>query len=268
MLYKSLILLAPLMLCAANWQDAVNTAVSATSTTQKSATTSGTTTSQSTATSGVKEALSLSAKQAVSLLGKEGGYLNNAAVKIPLPASMKPVATAAEKLGGKSYVDDFVKTMNNAATKSVPKTASILSDTISNMSVEDANAIVSGSNTAATDYFKTKAGTKLLSAIMPIIKESIKESQVMNSYQSLKGFAGGGNATSGLTNNAMVGQASSIAKGLGMGDSVPSGDEDIEDYIGRKTLDGLFYMIAEKEKALRSNPMASGSSIIQQVFGK
>lgn len=47
----------------------------------------------------------------------------------------------------------------------------------------------------------------------------------------------------------MVGQASSIAKGLGMGDAVPSGDEDIEDYIGRKTLDGLFYMIAEKEKS-------------------
>lgn len=266
MLPKSLILLAPLMLCAANWQDAVNTAVSATSSTQKSATTSSTT-SQSSATSGVKEALNLGAKQAVSLLGKEGGYLNNTAVKIPLPASMKPVATAAEKLGGKSYVDDFVKTMNSAATKSVPKTASILSDTISSMSVEDANAIVNGSNTAATDYFKTKAGTKLLSAIMPIIKESMSESQVMSSYQSLKGFAGGSN-TSGISNNAMVGQASSIAKGFGMGDAVPSGDENIEDYIGRKTLDGLFYMIAEKEKALRSNPMASGSSIIQQVFGK
>jgi len=266
MLRKSLILLTPLMLCAANWQDAVNTAVSATSSTQK--TTPSSNTSQSTANSGVKEALSLGAKEAVSLLGKEGGYFNNSAVKIPLPASLKPVATAAEKLGGKSYVDDFVKTMNNAATKSVPKTASILSDTISNMSVEDANAIVKGSNTAATDYFKTKAGTKLLSAIMPIIKESIKDSQVMSSYQSLKGFAGGSNATSGLTNNAMVGQASSLAKGFGMGDAVPSGDEDIEDYIGRKTLDGLFYMIAEKEKALRSNPLASGSSIIQQVFGK
>lgn len=265
MLSKKLILLAPLLLCAANWQDAVNTAVSATSPTQKSASN----TSQSSATSGVKEALSLGAKQAVSLLGKEGGYLNNAAVKIPLPASMKPVATAAEKLGGKSYVDNFVKTMNSAATKSVPKTASILSDTISNMSVEDANAIVNGSNTAATDYFKSKAGTKLLSAIMPIIKESMSESQVMSSYQSLKGFAGGSSATtSGISNNAMVGQASSIAKGFGMGDVVPSGDENIEDYIGRKTLDGLFYMIAEKEKALRSNPMASGSSIIQQVFGK
>ena len=263
MFKKSLILLAPLMLCAANWQDAVNTAVSATSTT-----TTTNPSSQSSATSGVKEALSLGAKQAVSLLGKEGGFLNNAAVKIPLPASVKPVATAAEKLGGKSYVDDFVKTMNNAATKSVPKTASILSDTISSMSVEDANAIVRGSNTAATDYFKTKAGAKLLSAIMPIIKESVSESQVMSSYQSLKSFSGGSSATSGISNNAMIGQASSIAKGFGMGDAVPSGDENIEDYIGRKTLDGLFYMIAEKEKALRSNPMASGSSIIQQVFGK
>ncbi|WP_333804688.1 DUF4197 domain-containing protein [Sulfurospirillum sp.] len=267
MLSKKLILLAPLLLCAANWQDAVNTAINETST-PKTTSQAGANTSQSSATSGIKEALSLGAQQAVSLLGKEGGFLNNSAVKIPLPASMKPVATAAEKLGGKSYVDDFVKTMNSAASKSVPKTASILSDTISAMSVEDANAIVKGSNTAATDYFKTKAGTKLLSAIMPIIKESMSESQVMSSYQSLKGFTGGSSATSGLSNNAMVGQASSIAKGFGMGDAVPSGDENIEDYIGRKTLDGLFYMIAEKEKALRSNPLASGSSIIQQVFGK
>jgi len=267
MLSKKLILLAPLLLCAANWQDAVNTVVSATST-SKTTTSSSSTTSQSSATSGVKEALSLGAQQAVSLLGKEGGFLNNSAVKIPLPASIKPVATAAEKLGGKSYVDDFVKTMNTAATKAVPKTASILSDTISSMSVEDANAIVKGSNTAATDYFKTKSGAKLLSAIMPIVKESMNESQVMSSYQSLKGFAGGSSATSGVSNNALVGQASSIAKGLGMGDSVPSNDESIEDYVGRKTLDGLFYMIADKEKALRSNPVASGSAIIQQVFGK
>jgi hypothetical protein len=262
---STLILLAPLMLCAANWQETLNTAINATSNTSK---TTSSTSPQSTQALGVKEALSLGAKQAVSMLGSEGGFLNNSAVKIPLPASLKPVATAAEKLGGKAYVDDFVKTMNTAASKAVPKTASILSDTISGMSVEDAKAIVAGANTAATDYFKTKAGTKLLSAIMPIVKESINENKVMASYQSLKGFAGGSNAASSIGNNALVGQASSLAKGLGMGDAVPSGDESIEDYVGRKTLDGLFYMIAQKEKALRSNPLGSGSKIIADVFGK
>lgn len=261
----TLILLAPLMLCAANWQDTLNTAVNASSSLSKS---TDSTSSQNTATSGVKEALSLGAKQAVSMLGSEGGFLNNTAVKIPLPASVKPVASAAEKLGGKSYVDDFVKTMNTAASKAVPKTATILSDTINSMSVDDAKAIVAGSDTAATDYFKSKAGTKLLNAIMPIVKESMNDNKVMASYQSLKGFAGGSNAASGLSNNALVGQASSLAKGLGMGDAIPNGDESIEDYVGRKTLDGLFYMIAQKEKALRANPLGSGSKIIADVFGK
>ena len=265
MLKRSFIFLVPLMLTASGWQDALNTATSATAGSKSMPT--GTTTSQTSATSGVKEALSLGANQAVSLLGKDGGFLNNSAVKIPVPSSLKTVASAAEKLGGKSYVDDFVKTMNTAASKSVPKTASILSDTISNMSVEDAQSIVNGSNTAATDYFKSKSGTKLLTAIMPIIKESVNDSQVMSSYQSLKKFGGGSQASS-LGNNALLGQASGAAKSLGMGDALPSGDEDIEDYIAKKTLDGLFFMIADKEKALRSNPLGSGSKIIQEVFKK
>jgi len=266
MLKQTLILLVPLIL-SAGWQNTLNTAVNAASQ-NKTTVNSASTTSQSSATTGVKEALSLGAKQAISLLGQENGFLGNNAVKIPLPSSLKPVASAAEKLGGKSYVDDFVKTMNTAATKAVPKTASILSDTITTMSVEDAKSIVSGSNTAATDYFKSKAGAKLLTAIMPIVKESMNENKVMSSYQSLKGFAGGSSGASGLSNNALVGQASSLAKGFGMGDAVPNNDESIEDYVGRKTLDGLFYMIAEKEKALRSNPIASGSNIIADVFGK
>lgn len=265
MIKKSLILLVPLLLSSSSLQDAINTATSATSMAQTSKTSHST--SQTSASSGVKEALSLGANQAVSLLGKEGGFLNNSAVKIPVPSSLKAVASAAEKLGGKSYVDDFVKTMNTAASKSIPKTASILSDTISNMSVEDAQSIVSGGNTAATDYFKNKSGTKLLTAIMPIIKESVNDSQVMSSYQSLKKFGGGAQASS-FGNNALLGQASSAAKSLGMGDALPSSDENIEDYIAKKTLDGLFYMIADKEKALRSNPLGSGSKIIQEVFKK
>ena len=268
MLKRSLILIAPLMLCAANWQDSVNTAVNAASSTQKT-TSSSSTTSQSSATSGVKEALNLGAKQAVSLLGKEGGYLNNAAVKIPLPASMKPVATAAEKMGGKSYVDDFVTTMTTAASKPVPKTASILSDTVKTMSVEDAKSIVGGKETAATDYFKAKSSDKLLSAIMPIIKQSASESKVMSSYKTLTGMASGGaSALGGSGMGSMLGQASGAAKSLGMGDALPNQDEDIETYIARKTLDGLFFMIGEKEKALRSNPLGSGSKTISDIFGK
>ena len=53
-----------------------------------------------------------------------------------------------------------------------------------------------------------------------------------------------------------------------MQDALPKEDEDIESYIARKTLDGLFYMIGQKEKALRDNPLSSGSKIIGDIFKK
>lgn len=271
MLKKTFLLLTPLLLCA-NWQNTLDTVTKATGTATPQTTTSSSKSgiSQDYASKGLKEALGMGVNQAVSLLGKNDGFLNSA-VKIPLPSSLKTVASVAEKAGGKAYVDDFVKTMNTAASKAVPKTASILSDTVTSMSMEDAKGIIAGKETAATDYFKAKSGDKLLTAIMPIIKESANESKVMSSYKTLTGMAGSSGATTSGTSGgvgALLGQASGAAKGLGLGDTLPNQDEDIESYIARKTLDGLFYMIGEKEKALRSNPLGSGSKIISDIFGK
>ncbi len=274
MLKKTIILLTPLLLSAANWQDTLNSvgnAVGGTTTTPSSTSTSSSKNndgiSQDYASKGLKEALGMGVSQAVSVLGKNNGFLNSS-VKIPLPSSLQTVASVAEKAGGKSYVDDFVSTMNTAASKAVPKTAPILSDAIKSMSMEDAKSIIAGKNTAATDYFKTKSGDKLLSAIMPIIKETASESKVMSSYKTLTGMAGGSNALSGSMGGAgsLLGQASGAAKSLGMGDALPNQDEDIETYIARKTLDGLFHMIGEKEQALRANPLSSGSKVISDIF--
>jgi len=250
MIKKSLVFLIPLMLCASVLQDAIGTAMSAEKVIPPINVLQGT-----------KEALSLGVNQAVVLLGKEGGFFNNRASRIQLPSSLKTVATVVENFGGKSYVEDFVKTMNTAATKSIPKVASILNETVSSMSIEDAQAIASGKENTTADYLKSKTGTKLLTAITPIINESIKENYVMSLYQSVKTFID--NLLAFVTNNAMVKQFPGIAKFFGIDDVSQSKSENIDEYIAKKTLDGLFTIIAEKEKALRSNPLGSGSKITQ-----
>lgn len=266
MLKKMILLLSPLLLCA-NWQNTLNTVINAPTPSLQSSPTKADSTSQDYASKGLKEALGMGVNQAISLLGKSDGFLNNNAVKIPLPSTLKTVASAAEKMGGKAYVDDFVHTMNTAASKAVPKTASILGDALSSMSIEDAKSIINGKENAATDYFKSKTGDKLLTAIMPIIKESASQSNVMSSYKTLSGFTKS-NEGVGKEATALLGQASGIAKNFGMQDTLPKGDEDIESYIARKTLDGLFYMIGQKEKTLRENPLSSGSKIIGDIFKK
>ena len=41
----------------------------------------------------------------------------------------------------------------------------------------------------------------------------------------------------------------------------------LEDYVTRKTMDGLFLMIAQEEKAIRKNPASAAGSLARKVFG-
>ena len=42
---------------------------------------------------------------------------------------------------------------------------------------------------------------------------------------------------------------------------------DIDTSVTHKAMDGLFLMIAEEEKKIRSNPVGAGSAILGKVFG-
>jgi hypothetical protein len=42
---------------------------------------------------------------------------------------------------------------------------------------------------------------------------------------------------------------------------------DLDGYVTRKTLDGLFLKIGEEEAAIRANPAARTTELLQKVFG-
>jgi hypothetical protein len=55
-------------------------------------------------------------------------------------------------------------------------------------------------------------------------------------------------------------------KAAGMG--LVKGDaQRIETYVTGKTLDGLYFMIAEEEKKIRQDPLETGSDLLKKVFG-
>ena len=42
----------------------------------------------------------------------------------------------------------------------------------------------------------------------------------------------------------------------------------ITDYVVGKALDGLFYMLGQEEKKIRTKPAAQVSPLLKEVFGK
>jgi len=222
------------------------------------------TSSDSQIAAGLKEALKVGIKESVSMLGKEGGFLNNPAYKIPLPKNLQKAETILRKAGAGKYADELVASINHAAEKAVPKTADIFMNAVSSMSFEDAQKILQGGDNAATEYFKEKTYDKLKKAIEPIVKESMKKSSVATYYKTFNEYYS--KYAGNLVNNSQV---ASMAKNLGFGNYLPSSSaKDLEGYVTEQTINRLFQAISQKEKLIRENPAFRTTDLLKKVFGK
>ena len=199
--------------------------------------------SQGDVASGLKEALSKGVNQAIAHLGKDGGFLNNLDVKIPMPPQLKQVDKTLRKLGQDKLADEFVATMNHAAEQAVPIAANVFAGAITNMTVDDAKAILTGPNDAATQYFRKTSSAQLHEKFLPIVQTATQKVGVTAAYKNL------------------MKQAGPVAQFLGADAS------DIDSYVTTKSLDGLFKMVAAEEKKIRENPVARTTDLLQKVFG-
>jgi hypothetical protein len=140
---------------------------------------------QETIVAGLKEALQIGSKNAVTATGQPDGYFGNAAIKILMPEKMKKAETILRKLGLGNKVDEFILSMNRAAERAAPAALDIFISAIKEMTFDDAVTIWKGSDTAATDYFRSKAGARLTTAFYPIVAKATDEVKVTSSYKEL-----------------------------------------------------------------------------------
>lgn len=194
------------------------------------------------ATQGLKAALEKGAVAAVGLLGRSDGFLGHPKVRIELPGYLNDAARLMKTLGQGQRVDELVTSMNRAAEAAVPMSKALLVDAVKSMTVGDAKKILTGGDTAVTDFFANKTRTPLGKKFLPVVTQATAKVGLARRY------------------NAVVTQAA----GLGL---VQAQDANIEQYVTRKTLDGLYAVIGDEEKKIRSNPLGQSSELIKTVFG-
>ena len=194
------------------------------------------------AASGLRQALTDGSAAAVAKLGIENGFFANPQVKIPLPPVLSKVEGAMRTFGMKKQADDLILSMNRAAEAAVPEAKQLLVDAAKRMSLQDAKGILAGGQTSVTDYFRRTTSAQLTQRFLPIVKDATERVGLAQQYNSLAGQA----ATYGLVNKDQ---------------------STIEGYVTQKSLDGLYFMIGEQEKAFRSNPLGATSDIVRKVFG-
>lgn len=194
------------------------------------------------ANAGLRSVLDTGVLAAVAQLGQVDGFLADPKVRIPLPGFLDDAGKLMRMTGQGKRVDELVTVMNRAAEAAVPMGKNLLLAAVKSMTVADATSVLAGGDDAVTRFFADKTRAPLSAQFLPVVQTATAQVGLAERYNRVAGKAAG----------------------LGL---VKDGDANIERYVTAKTLDGLYAVIAEHERALRANPAQAGSAILKKVLG-
>ncbi|WP_439890856.1 DUF4197 domain-containing protein [Ralstonia sp. 25C] len=191
---------------------------------------------------GLKAALSRGVDTAVAALGRTDGLYGNKQWRIPLPPTLDKVANVMRMVGRGDQADALELAMNRAAETAVPQAKTLLVSAVKDMSIADAKGILTGGDEAATEYFRRKTSAQLVQQFAPIVSKATAKVGLAQTYNNYAGQA----AQFGLLRND---------------------EASLDRYVAQEAVNRLYQAIGEQEKALRADPVGSGSAIISKVFG-
>jgi hypothetical protein len=192
---------------------------------------------------GLKEALSVGARNSSEKLSSIDGFFANAAIKVLMPEEAKKVESTLRNLGFGNMVDNAILSMNRAAEEASKSAAPIFVDAIKSMSIQDAFGILKGADTAATSYLKGKTTASLTNAFKPVIESALEKTNATKYWKDV--FE---------TYNKLPTTFNKV-------------NTDLSGYVTAKALSGLFYQVAIEEQKIRKDPAARVTDILKKVFG-
>ncbi len=194
---------------------------------------------------GLKEALTLGIQNGSGLASKTDGFFKNPIIKLPFPEDANALKEKAIEWGLQNKVDEITLTLNRAAEEASKKAAPIFVDAIKSMSISDGFAILKGTDTAATTYLMDKTTLPLTNAFKPVVHNAIETVKLTSYWEPV--------AT----------RYNKAARLLGKEEV----NSDLDDYVTKKGISGLFYLVKQEEKKIRKDPVAQVTDLLKKVFG-
>lgn len=191
---------------------------------------------------GLVEALRVGTERVVDRVSLADGYNLDPEIHIPLPGALDDVQKVLKSLGMSDLADDLELRLNRAAEAAAPEAKELFFQAIGEMSFEDVQQIYGGPDDAATRYFQDQMTPALAERMQPVVDRSLADVGAIQSY------------------DAMMKRYESVP-------FVPDAKADLNDYVVDKAMDGIFHYVAIEEAAIRNDPAARTTELLQKVFG-
>ncbi|MFZ4122838.1 MAG: DUF4197 domain-containing protein [Caulobacterales bacterium] len=202
-----------------------------------------TTLTQADAGAGLREALRLASQTVTARLGRVDGFWGDARVRIPLPNSLASVQRSLRPIGLSGPLDDLELRVNRGAERAMPAARRLLENAVRSITLQDALGILRGPNDAATQYLRSRTENELIASLRPSMESSLEGAGAFTSLNNA------------LQRNGLAGSAQNLRSQL-------------IDFAVSRALDAAFSLIADEERAIRSDPVRRTTSLLRRVFGR
>lgn len=192
---------------------------------------------------GLKEALGNGITKGVNVLSARDGYFKSA-YKIMLPAEVRKVTDKLKAVPGFSNLEnELLEKINRGAEDAAKEAGPIFLTAIKSLTFQDAANILMGADNAATQYLNRTTSQELYQKFNPKIVASLDKIGANNLW------------TKAADTYNKIPLVTKI-------------NNDLDDYVTKEALKGLFSKVEEEEKNIRRNKLARGSDLLKKVFAK
>ena len=190
-------------------------------------------------TEAVKRLLTLSSQNAFAELLQPNGFFDSQIARITVPDSLggsRATDIATALLRSRPIQDRLLRQVNRAAEEGAELAAPIVAETIRNMSIADAVAIINGGPRAATSLLQGQLGNTLVERMLPGIGNGLR-----------------------LFDNEIINLVLSQATNVDF--------SSISRDVTNKVSDAIYRSIGAQEASIRANPRATNDPLLIAVLG-
>jgi hypothetical protein len=192
---------------------------------------------------GLKEALTNGIGKGVDFLSQRDGYFKSA-YKILLPDEVRKVTDRLKNVPGFNNLEnELLEKINRGAEDAATEAKPIFVSAIRQLTFQDVTNILLGSDNAATDYLNRTTNTQLYEKFNPKIVASLDK----------------------IGANSLWRKAADTYNKIPLVNKI---NNDLDDYVTKEALKGLFAKVGEEEKNIRRNKGARSTELLRKVFAK
>lgn len=192
---------------------------------------------------GLKEALVQGITNGATMASRQDGFWGNELIRIMLPEDARRVENTLRQIGLGAEVDRALLSINRGAENAARQAIPIFTSAIRQLTIQDAFALLSGQQDAATQFLRRTTEAQLIELFQPEIQKSLNEvgatrfyTDIANTYNAIP-----------LTNRRI--------------------NPDLNSYVTQQAIEGLFTLVAQEEAKIRQDPMQRTSALMRRVFG-